>query len=76
MSHVIERGIVRGFGPVEKILVDGRWVGMVYRDPCPRSGLDERWIAYTQGAQSTDSREDAIQRVVHHAAHSPGFQLD
>ena len=76
MSHEIERGIVRGFGPVEKIFVDGRWVGMVYRDPRPPAGLDVLWIAHIQGGQTAESRHDAIQRVVHHAKRNPDFSVE
>jgi hypothetical protein len=72
--------IVQGFRPqfggrVEEVYVDGRRVGMVYRDPKPPAELDELWIAYTQGGRGAGSRDEALRAVLRHAEANPGYEL-
>jgi len=75
MEYTIEPAVLPGFGRVEKVMLRGRWVGMVYRDPRPPAELAELWIAYCQGGQGVDSREAGIREILQHAASNPDFEM-
>ncbi|GAB3194966.1 hypothetical protein GCM10027261_14120 [Geodermatophilus arenarius] len=62
-------------GQVEEVYVNGRRVGMVYRDPKPPAEIDELWMAYTQGGQGARSRDEALRAVLRHAEENPDYEL-
>jgi hypothetical protein len=77
MDYTTEPAVLPGFGQVEKVLVDGHWVGMVYRDPSPPEEMDELWMAYTQGGgHGVDSREAGVHEILQHAAANPDFEME
>ncbi len=72
--------IVKSFRPqfggqVEEVYVDGRRVGMVYRDPKPPAEVAELWIARTQGGRGAGSRDEALRAVLQHAKDNPDYEL-
>ncbi|MGY1607258.1 hypothetical protein [Geodermatophilus sp. SYSU D00700] len=72
--------IVRRFraefgGQVEEVYVEGRRVGMVYRDPKPPAGIGELWMAHTRGGHGTGSRDEALRAVLRHAQENPDYEL-
>jgi len=74
-EYTIEPAVLPGFGRVEKVMLRGRWVGMVYREPKPPAELPELWIAYHQGGHGVDSREAGIREILRHAEGNPDFEV-
>lgn len=74
-EYLIVPGTVKGFPPVEKIYVEGKWVGMVYREAKQTADTDEVWIAYTSGGRGAASREEAIGAVLQNARLNPNFEV-
>ncbi|MGY1666978.1 hypothetical protein [Geodermatophilus sp. SYSU D00696] len=62
-------------GQVEEVYVDGRRVGMIYRDPKPPAEIAELWVAHTQGGQGAGSRDEALRAVLRHAQENPDYEL-
>jgi hypothetical protein len=75
MEYTIEPAVLPDFGRVEKVVLRGLWVGMVYRAPKPPAELAELWIAYYQGGHAVDSREAGIIEILQHAASNPDFEM-
>ena len=51
-------------GAVEKVLVEGRWVGIVYRDPKPPAEVDEMLAALNRPAKVVPNKEVGVRAVL------------
>lgn len=75
MDYELQPAVLPRFGRVDKLLVQGRWVGMVYRDPKGVDQMPELWIAYTAGGKGARTRAEAIDLVLKHAEAHPDFEV-
>lgn len=62
-------------GQVHEVYLDGRRVGMVYRDPNPPAELAELWMVMTQGTHAVGSYDEGIGAAVAHGEANPDFVL-
>lgn len=72
MSYTVSEVYRQQFrGIVHEVFVDGRLVGIVYRDPNPPAEVAEMWVALTRGGQGVASKDEGIRVVLQYAEDHP-----
>jgi hypothetical protein len=57
------------------VFVDGRWVGIVYRDAKPPAEFDESLLAKTLAVQEVASVEEGVRVILEYAAARPEHEI-
>lgn len=78
MEYRTEQAVLPSFGQVEKVIVEGRWVGFLRRLPrTPDQAIGEVWMAHYGGlgGHGVNSKQEGLQKIVSYAQEHPDYVM-